>query len=178
MIFRRQVSDHRDQLPIYDPRRHAERPQLHYEEAYRYFRQQELVAQETHVELSKWLFATLVAVNGGAIFALNFLRPVVPASHLEFLVYGAAQNLLGIFLSLLAGLASWCHFQVLENYAESQARFEMVYSEVAIQPPPWTLRWSLVCATVLGIISGLLFATSAVTILYGLFEVINLQLVS
>jgi hypothetical protein len=50
------------------------------------------------------MLASLIAVHGGAIYGISGLRNVAPASQSDFLIWGAAFNLAGLFLTLVSGL--------------------------------------------------------------------------
>ena len=66
-----------------------------------------------NVEYGKWLIATMVAVHGGALYALNTLRsaaPGLPSDRHSLLLEAASWHVAGIVLVLIAGFMGWLNF--------------------------------------------------------------------
>ncbi|QXC50939.1 hypothetical protein KHC17_10405 [Agrobacterium salinitolerans] len=151
--------------------KYRDRLKTHNEELYRYYLNQEEWAHNGHTGYAKWLFASLLAVHGGAIYALNALRTSVPAAKSDFLIYAAAQNLSAIFLTLVAGLFAWVNLQLAELYYKDMANPKMLYRHDAYPKPSDWIDRTLYASAICGTIAGLLFATSSVTVIMGLFHV-------
>jgi len=150
--------------------KYRNRLKIQNEELYRYYLEQEKIAHTGHVDYAKWLFASLLAVHGGSIYALSSLRTAVPYNKGDFLIWAAAQNLFAVFLTLVAGLFAWLNLQLAEQYCRSLADPTRLYKTSSLpNPSKWNDR-TLYISAGFGILSGILFATSAITIIWGLFE--------
>ncbi|CDZ57176.1 hypothetical protein [Neorhizobium galegae] len=148
--------------------KYRDRLKLHNEELYKYYRAQEGLSHTGHMEYAKWLFASLLAVHGGAIYALNSLKSSIPVSKSDFLIYAAAQNLAAVFLTLVAGMFAWINLQLAEMYYREVADPALLYRhEHSTEDVRWIDRTMYLSAG-FGIASGLLFASSSITVIVGL----------
>ncbi len=147
-----------------------ERLKIYNVEIYNYYLEQEKIAHTGHVDYAKWLFASLLAVHGGSIYALSSLRTAVPYNKGDFLIWAAAQNLLAVFLTLVAGLFAWLNLQLLEQYFGALANPTRLYKTSALPKASKWIDRTLYISAGFGIISGILFLTSAMTIILGLIE--------
>lgn len=157
--------------------KYRDRLKAHNEALYRYYLTQEEWAHKGHTDYAKWLFASLLAVHGGAIYALSSLRPSVPATKSEFLILAAAQNLAAIFLTLIAGLFAWVNLQFLEHYYKKVADPKLLYRHDPFPDPSKWVNRTLYMSAIFGMISGVLFATSAATAICGLYRIKPLPIV-
>ncbi len=110
-----------ERSPFYDDVKDAnqrEREKLHAREFYDRVERLRAEAYSGHVGYGKWLIASLLAVHGGAVFAISGLRDSVRPDQLPGLIDGAAWNLTGIFLTLLSGFGAWLNFQFAHSTYE------------------------------------------------------------
>lgn len=152
-------------------KRYALRLKIHNRELYKYHLEQEKIAHQGHVEYAKWLIASLLAIHGGAIYALNSLRQAVPFGKETFLIYAAAQNLFAIFLTLLAGFFAWLNLQLAEQCYRDYADPKYLYlHEPYAEGNAWIDRW-MYTAAICGLLAGCLFLTSSITVVAGLLAI-------
>lgn len=151
--------------------KYRDRLKIHNEAMYHYYLNQEEWAHKGHTDYAKWLFASLLAVNGGGIYALNSLRTSVPPTKIEFLIYAAAQNLAAIFLTLVAGLFAWINLQLAELYYKKVANPKLLYRHDNIPASSDWIDRMLYLSAISGIIAGILFLTSSIAVVVGLLQV-------
>ncbi|MBP2463409.1 MULTISPECIES: hypothetical protein [unclassified Rhizobium] len=160
-----------DEIVFYDHMtdlKYRDRLKLHNEELYRYYREQENQSHAGHMDYAKWLFASLLAVHGGAIYALNSLRTSIPQGKSDFLIYAAAQNLAAVFITLVAGLFAWMNLQLAEVLYRNYADPALVYRHIKLDEDVGWMNRTMYISAALGMIAGLLFATSSATVIWGL----------
>jgi len=146
-----------------------ERFKVHQQAIFALYRHEQEQAHRGHMEYAKWLFASLLAIHGGAIYAINGLRSSVPPEKSEFLVDGAALCLTGVLLTLLAGFFAWLNLMIAENLYRNLATPALLYRTDAMQDIPgnWVDR-SMYASAAFGILSALAFATAAIVVIVGL----------
>ncbi|TBD15703.1 hypothetical protein ELH24_09250 [Rhizobium ruizarguesonis] len=149
----------------------AERFRLHAREIYDHYRTYQLSSRAGHVDYGKWLIASLLAVHGGAIYAISTLKNSVARDQIDGLINGASWNLAGIFMILLAGFFAWVNFQAAEAIYDRWANPAMLYRDD--QFPKDESRTdpvgaSLFLAAAFGLMSGFAFLASAVTVIHTL----------
>lgn len=149
----------------------AARAALFNRELYNHYRNEEERAHRGHMEYAKWMLASLIAVHGGAIYAISGLRNVAPPSQSDFLIWGAAFNLGGVFLTLVSGLFAWLNLQMAEILYGQCANPAMLYrGNVETKTNPWIDR-TMYLSAVTGCLSGLAFAISAAIVVVGLHRI-------
>ena len=105
----------------------ATRLQFHARERYEYYKRLQEASQRNHVDYGRWLIASLLAVHGGAVYAISGIRSSVGPAQLESLISGAAWNLAGVVFTIFAGFFAWLNFQFAEHIYGEWANPEMVY---------------------------------------------------
>lgn len=162
------MSDNPNQVsPYYDDLKDAnerERQKLHAREAYDRIERMRVEAYSGHVGYGKWLIASLLAVHGGAIFAISGLKNSVQPHQLNGLINGAAWNLAGVFLTLLAGFLAWLNFQLAYSIYEEWADPEMLYRRDKYPQElsrAWKINATLYGAAIAGISASVCFCVSA-----------------
>ena len=107
---------------------------LHAREFYAVNREAAKASFQGHVDYSKWLLASLLAVNGGSIYAIANLQPkIVDQSHL--LIYAVAVNMLSIILTLACGGMTWKNFQDNERFHGLEADPATLYRDDMFDKP-------------------------------------------
>ncbi|MGO8468036.1 hypothetical protein AB9F45_26110 [Rhizobium leguminosarum] len=146
-----------------------ERFKAHNRAIFELFRHEQEQAHSGHMEYAKWLFASLLAIHGGAIYAVNGLRSSVPVDKSQFLIDGAALSLVGVFLTLLAGFFAWLNLLIAENLYRNLATPALLYRTDAMKDVPgnWVDR-SMYASAAFGILSALAFAAAAIVVIFGL----------
>lgn len=156
-----------ERSPFYDDVEDAnqrEREKLHAREFYDRVESQRAEAYSGHVGYGKWLIASLLAVHGGAIFAISGLKDSVRPDQLPGLIDGAAWNLAGIFLTLLAGFGAWLNFQFAHSIYEAWANPAVLYRRDAFPTAAkggWKINATLYASAAVGISASLCFCISA-----------------
>lgn len=82
-----------------------------------------------NVEYGRWLVATMVAVHGGALYALNVIRgtsPTLSPDKLAFLIEAASWHITGIVLIMIAGFMGWLNFGFAAALYDRWANPEML----------------------------------------------------
>lgn len=107
-----------------------ERYEIHAREHYRLLNELRFAAQRNHVEYGKWLIASMLAIHGGAIYAINAVRNgrydlSEPAR--ELLTHAAGWHVVGIMCIMLAGFMAWLNFQCAEVIYDDWANPAMTY---------------------------------------------------
>ncbi|GEC30510.1 hypothetical protein N181_09845 [Sinorhizobium fredii USDA 205] len=144
-----------------------ERYLLWSKETYDHFRRYQEHSHRGHIEYGKWLMASLLAVHGGAIYAISSLKASVRQDQIAGLVDAAAWNLAGICFTLLAGFAAWVNFQCAENIYNAWAKPEMLFRSDASfikAPKRDPITATLILAAAFGFLAGFSFLASAVGI--------------
>lgn len=95
-------------------RAEAERYQVYALETFRHLKLYQEASRNGHMEYGKWLIASVLAVHGGAIYAISGLHSAASDLRLSDLVSVAAWNLGGVVMILLAGFFAWLNMQCLE----------------------------------------------------------------
>jgi hypothetical protein len=125
-----------------------------------------------HVEYGKWLIASLLAVHGGAIFAISGLKDAVKPEQLAGLVNAAAFNLGGVFLTLLAGFGAWLNFQFANTIYERWQTPKLLYRGDALprdnERGAWKVGATLWVSAAVGIAASLCFVASAILVVCAL----------
>lgn len=151
-----------------DPKR-RERYQYVARETYESIRRYQDFARQGHVEYGKWLIASLLAVHGGSIYALNSLRTAVRPDQIPGLITSASWHLGGIFLILLSGFFAWLNFQFAEiqfaNWAKPLMIFKTDEWPQAVKRRTNPVGAALYAASACGVVSGLCFLFSAVDVI-------------
>lgn len=151
----------------WEDRDEAARFQLHARELYEQYKAYQTASRAGHIEYGKWLIASLLAVHGGAIYAISTLRTSVTRAQIDGLITGAAWNLGGIFLILLAGFCAWLNFQAAEAVYDRWTDPSMLYrSDRFPQQDQKTdpISATLFLAACFGLMSAFAFLASATTI--------------
>jgi len=143
----------------------------HAKESYENFKALRAAAYQGHVDYGKWLIASLLAVHGGAIYAINAVRPAVRPDQLLGLIEAAAWNLAGVVFILIAGFAAWLNFQCAQNIYDRWSDPAMLYR--TDKWPKDVDRFDPVNATLylaagFGLLSALSFVNSAVGVIHTL----------
>ncbi|MGV1859986.1 hypothetical protein [Rhizobium rhizogenes] len=155
------------QSPFYDDisdSNERDRYKLHARETYDRIAQLREETFKGHVEYGKWLIASLLAVHGGAVFAISGLKGSVKPEQLPGLIDGAALNLTGIFLTLLAGFFAWLNFQFAQATYTRWQKPEMLYRSDGFPTDlkgAWKVSAAMYVAAVFGIIASLCFVLSS-----------------
>lgn len=148
--------------------RRRERYQFVARETYETLKHYRENARQGHVEYGKWLIASLLAVHGGSIYALNSLRAAVRTDQIGGLITCATWHLTGIFLILLSGFFAWLNFQFAEIQFANWAKPIMVFRTdewpQAIKKKTNPVGMTLYAAAACGLLSGLCFLFSAVDV--------------
>ncbi|KAA1176462.1 hypothetical protein FP026_27870 [Rhizobium tropici] len=150
-----------------DPKR-RERYQFHAREWYEFLKQYRDHARQGHVEYGKWLIASLLAVHGGSLYALNALRTAVQPHQVVGLITSASWHLAGIFLTLVAGFFAWLNFQFAEMLYSARVKPIVVFKtdewhqDQSTRDPVNATMWM---AAASGLLSGLCFLFSSVNII-------------
>lgn len=134
-------------------------------ETYDHFRRYQEHSHRGHIEYGKWLMASLLAVHGGAIYAISGLKASVRADQLAGLLDAAAWNLAGVFCTLIAGFAAWLNFQCAEHIYGTWANPKMLYRSDLIspsQPKTDPINATLLLAAGFGLLAGFSFLASSV----------------
>lgn len=93
-----------------------ERYIFHARENYEQSKQLRLAAQHGHMEYGKWLVASMLAIHGGAIFAISNLRQGLSvADDSSGLIDAAVWHAGGIVFVMFAGFLAWLNFQFAEQ---------------------------------------------------------------
>jgi hypothetical protein len=164
-----------DQSPFFDDIKdeaERERSKLHAKTFYEQAGRLRAEAHSGHVEYGKWLIASLLAVHGGAIFAISGLKDSIKPEQISGLIDAAAWNLGGIFLTLLAGFGAWLNFQFAHSLYERWENPAVLYrnDKYPTSPIPGA-KWvnaTLYGAAAVGIASSLCFVASAVCVVWTL----------
>jgi hypothetical protein len=114
------------------------------------------------------MLASLIAVHGGAIYGISGLRNVAPASQSDFLIWGAAFNLAGLFLTLVSGLFAWVNLQLAEILYGQWANPAILYRDDIKRKSNGWIDGTMYASAVTGCLSGIMFAVSATIIVLGL----------
>jgi hypothetical protein len=117
------------------------------------------------------LIASLLAVHGGAIFAISGLKGSVKPEQLPGLIDGAAFNLAGIFLTLLAGFCAWLNFQFAQILYMEWQKPEMLYRSDGFPKDKKGTRKigaSMYAAAAFGIAASLCFVASSYLVISSL----------
>jgi hypothetical protein len=144
---------------------------FHVREQYEKYKSYRDAAYQGHVGYAKWLLASLLAVHGGAIYAISGLRGSVRPDQIDGLVTGAGWNLLGVVLTLVTGFCAWLNFQGGWSLYDDWADPEMIYRTdkhpAEKNGPKKTdfLAATLYAGAGLGLSSAFCFGASAVTII-------------
>ncbi|WP_430251270.1 hypothetical protein [Neorhizobium sp. DAR64860/K0K1] len=147
----------------------AERFRLHSREIYDHYKAYQAASWSGHVEYGKWLIASLLAVHGGAIYAISTLKDSVRPAQINGLIDAAAWNLGGVFMTLVAGFAAWLNFQAAEATYNRWSDPAMLYrsdsfpSDDDRKTDPITA--TLFFAAAAGLMSAFAFLTSATTVI-------------
>lgn len=147
----------------------AERFKVHAREVYDHYKRYQTASWSGHVEYGKWLIASLLAVHGGAIYAISTLKDSVTAAQINGLIDAAAWNLGGVFMTLVAGFGAWLNFQAAEATYNRWADPSMLYrsdrfpSDDDRKTDP--ISATLFFAAAFGLMSGFAFLVSAATVI-------------
>jgi len=145
----------------------AERYQIHAREIYAHYRSYQMCSRSGHVDYGKWLIASMLAVHGGAIYAISGLKNSVLPQQIPGLITGASWNLAGMVLILFAGFFAWINFQAAERLYDRWSNPAMLYrSDQFPKDEERTdiINAMLVLAASLGLLSMYAFIASAVTV--------------
>ncbi len=148
-----------------------ERYLFHVREHYEKYKSYRDASFQNHVGYAKWLLASLLAVHGGAIYAISSLRDTVRPDQIDGLITGAGWNLIGIGCTLITGFCAWLNFQYAWSSYDKWADPAMLYR--TDQSPSSKNRESktdIISATLyagagFGLASAFCFAASAATII-------------
>lgn len=152
-------------------KKEAEIYKLHHREIYDQYIIYRAASRAGHVEYGKWLIASLLAVHGGAIYAISTLRSSVKPAQIEGLISGASWNLAGIVLVLLAAFCAWLNFQFSEWLYGEWADPAMLYRSDHFPKPDEKydpINATLFLAALFGILSLFAFISSAVDVMQAL----------
>lgn len=99
--------------------------ELQARERYELYKEMRKESFRAHVEYGNWLIATMVAIHGGALFALNAIRnssPSMSEQSVAGLVSAASWHVGGIVFIMIAGFMAWLNFQcaaaIYDRWAE------------------------------------------------------------
>lgn len=140
---------------------------LHAKEVYESNKALRTASYQGHVDYGKWLIASLLAVHGGAIYAINSVRMSVRPDQLGGLIDAAAWNLAGVFCILFAGFAAWLNFQFAQHVYDRWTDPAMLY-----RTDKWPddngrfdpINATLFLAAAFGMLSALSFINSALIV--------------
>ncbi|MDQ0997020.1 hypothetical protein QFZ34_002202 [Phyllobacterium ifriqiyense] len=147
---------------------------LHARESYDSNRYMERASMQAHIDYAKWILASLLAVHGGAIYAISGLREkVLVPKELHLLTCAAGFSVSGVFFTLLAGGLIWLNFQASEHLYASLANPATLYRSDLYKLPSQTragkfmniLYYASIATTT---VAWLTFAISAGFVLYAL----------
>ena len=155
----------------WEDRAEADRFQVHAREIFNHLKAYQHASRSGHMDYGKWVIASMLAVHGGAIYAISSLRTSVRHDQVEGLITAAAWNLGGVLMILIAGFFAWLNLQCLERQYDKWADPAMLYRSDKF--PTAEHKTDPVSATLLlaasfGILSGYAFAVSAVTVIAAL----------
>lgn len=144
-----------------------ERYQFRAREYYKLFNEMRLEAQRNHVEYGKWLIATMVAIHGGAIYAINAVnnaRPQLEETAQSLLLHAAGWHVVGIVCIMFAGFMAWLNFQCAEALYDDWANPEMTYRSDRWPKAPKRdpITATLFLAAAFGMLSAWAFIAGAV----------------
>lgn len=152
----------------WEDQQEAARFQLHARELFDHFRLLQGASRAGHLDYGKWLIASLLAVHGGAIYAISGLTKEVAKGHMPDLVLAASWNISGILFILLAGFAAWLNFQFAESTYFRWANPAMLYRDDHFpkdeQRRTDPIRATVFLAGAFGLFSGYCFLASAITV--------------
>lgn len=140
----------------------------HAREVYENLNALRAAAYQGHVDYGKWLIASLLAVHGGAIYAINAVRSAVRPDQLLGLIDAAAWNLAGVVFILVAGFAAWLNFQCAQHIYDRWSNPAMLYrtdmwpKDVDRFDP---VNATLYLAAAFGLLSAASFVNSAVGVI-------------
>jgi len=141
---------------------------LHAREVYDHLKISRAAAYQGHIDYGKWLIASLLAVHGGAIYAINSIRSAVRPDQIAGLINGAAWNLAGVMFILLSGFCAWLNFQFSERIYDKWTNPAMLY-----RTDMWPrdnekfdpVGATLFSAAAFGLMSGFSFLASAIGVI-------------
>ncbi len=130
-------------------------------ERYRFYREMTLKSQDAHLQYGKWLIASLLLVNGGAIIGIARF----PGDASNYMKVAGYYFVAGLLLSFAAGFLSWLNFQIASHvYYNKWANLEMVVNPEKWSPLPPYAHWvekTLYIAALTGVASWLSTAVGA-----------------
>lgn len=137
---------------------------FHARENYEQNKEMRFSAQRGHLEYGKWLIASMLAIHGGAIYAISSIRTSLPLSVSHNLVNAAVCHVFGICLIMVSAFMAWLNFQCAEVSYFKLSNPAMVYRTDTIHDEderrdPVTA--TLFAAAISGILSWLAFIMGA-----------------
>lgn len=101
-------------------------------------------SQSAQLEYAKWILASLLAIHGGAIYAISNLRGSVPGIDQAALSYAAFLNVGGICFTIVTAMTAWFNFGAAEHMFRSWANPARIYRN---DQHPAATRTDMITAT-------------------------------